>query len=238
MGHDIEALLQQIHAHYTSRGFSRPVIEELVASVRRSHRNWVLYLPGAVLSCNIARILTRFLPRQDTPANLGELQAASAIFAFSFGYRLKSQQGFVPAARLPGQNNRGLAGIVVDLHTQFPSIPVCAQFVIADSLEDHDPPILVACRTPAEDWGTKAVLDYFLRYLGWHTLNADGSVIVVAHAHHVWWCLMLVEDVGLRGLLPSRSYNEYDEHEQQPRVRNEREFIHSDFVSLVATWCR
>jgi len=115
-------------------------------------------------------------------------------------------------------------------------VTVCAQFEIADSLEDRDPPVKVDVRAPAEDWGTKAVLDHFLRELGWPALNLDQKVIVVAHGHHLGRCLILVEEVGLRFSTPSNQYYGYDPFEQQPRVKNEIAFIHSDFVSLAAHW--
>jgi len=40
-------------------------------------------------------------------------------------------------------------------------------------LEDRDPLVPVHTRTPAEEWGTKRALDYFLRGLGWRTLTVD-----------------------------------------------------------------
>jgi hypothetical protein len=239
MVNNIAILAQEIESHYQSRGFSKKAIGALLNSIGRSHKHGTLFLPGAVLRCDVTKLLGQFGLQQDAaPATREELQSASAIFAFSFGYRLKSGQGSLPAARLPGKNNRELAEIVADLHSQFSNVLLCAQFEIADALEDRDPPIPVHSRTPAEDWGTKAVLDYFLRDIGWRILNADNSVIVVAHAHHVGRCLILVGDIGLRGLLPSRSYAGYDRHEQQPRVKGEIAFIHSDFVSLVAAWSR
>lgn len=232
----INALVEQVAAHYRSRGFDGATVRALTHSLRESHHDGVLYLPGAVLRRKVEALLGRFLPLPHDAASDAELGSASAILAFAFGYRLRSDQGDVPAARLPGANNRKLAQIAADLKQRFPTVPLCAQAEIADALEDRDPPVPVDIRCPCENWGTKLVLDHFLRALGWPALQRGSGVIVVAHAHHVGRCLMLVGDVRLRGLLPSASYKDYDPGERQPRVRSPMDYIHSDFVSLVATW--
>lgn len=238
---ELQKLLTEIEAHYQARGFIGQFADapsELAKTVQRSYRSGMLILPGAVLKCDVKKLSSPLGSRSPRPADAGDLRQAAAIFAFSFGYRLKSGQHIGPQARLPGKNNRALADITAALKSELPSVPVFAQFEIADALEDRDPPVPVECRTPAEDWGTKTVLDYFLRSHGWRALPGDSSVLVVAHAHHLTRCCMLVEEVGLRCLLPQRSYNEYDPAEKQPRVKDHIEFIHSDFISLVATWGR
>lgn len=231
------ALAQEVREHYEARGFSKNAIKMLLTSIGSGwDTQGKLVLAGTGLKRDVSQLLGRFPPANQNPAGPEELKTAAAIFAFSFGYRLKAGQGTGSEARLPGTNNRKLADIVAELRARLTGIPTCVQFEIADSLEERDPPVEPDYRTPAQDIGTKQVLDLFTRWLGWKALvERQGRVIVVAHTHHVGRCTMLAKDAGLSPLLPPQEYAGYDPFEQQARVKNEVEFIHSDFVSMVAS---
>jgi hypothetical protein len=71
--------------------------------------------------------------------------------------------------------------------------------------------------------------------MGWRAVaGGNSTAVLVAHAHHAGRVLHLLEDLGIRGILPKDSYDRYDPDEAQDRVKSETEFIHSDFVSMFA----
>jgi hypothetical protein len=163
---------------------------------------------------------------------LGNLRAADAIFAFSFGYRYKTRDVGGEDRRIPGPNNRALAKICADLKVLL-QIPLFAQFEIADALDDYTS-IRADYITPAADLGTGRVIEAF-REQAEEEFQKLHRVVVVAHQHHVARCvLLLLNDFGIDSVGTIETYSEYDPREAQLRVISPEEYILSDFVSMSA----
>jgi hypothetical protein len=206
--------------------------------IRNSFQNGRLGLHTNLLNFSkpIADLSLNQFPVPARPARTGErLQDVQAIFAFSFGYRLKTRAvtGKKEEQRLPGVNNRALATIAARLKLRLGSIPLYAQFEIADALDDYMD-IRADYSSPAEDLGTGAVVASFKEQAG-EAFQQLKRVVVVAHQHHVARCvLLLLNDFDIEAVPAVETYSEYDPGEAQPRVISAEEFILSDFVSMAA----
>ena len=229
-----ETLAHQIRTHYESRQFSNDAVAALLSAVAESHQNSNLAFPGTGCDCAVAELIDCFTAINQTAGDVSGIPFPRAIFGFSFGYRQRSHQLKTQENRLPGQNNRALAEAIITPRALI-DLPVYNQFEIADSLQDqHD--YEPAYATPAEDMGTKKVIEYFVEAIGWWDLG-KRNIIVVAHTHHIGRCLELLEDHGLHGHVPQLTSGlpkSYDKYEAQPRVKSERDCIYNDFISMVA----
>lgn len=229
-------IIDLICEHYAYRGFPGPSIAYL-RSLLSTHLaagsfsvvgSLTLRSPVTFSSLERCFPIPPQLPRTDE--NYAETEA---IFAFAFGYRLKSRVAPDEEARLPGENNRALARISRRLKLLL-SVPLFAQFEISDALDDMTE-VHADYSTPAEDIGTKKVINHFLEDIDRKEQAKPKKVIVVAHQHHVARCVLILRsDFRIIGIPSVEEYNQYDPREAQPRVRSPEEFIVSDFVSMAA----
>lgn len=231
----LEKLLSALTHHYSDRGFPESALLHLKSTVSEHYqedgnivfrgdydlRKNVEKLPDCFTNCNCAA-----RPKSD-------IANSDAIFAFSCGYRLRKHSDGGVNARLPGPNNRALAEIAVELKTEL-QLPLYAQFEIADAIEDCTDSV-ADYRTPAEDMGTKKVIEYFVNYRMVQNSKTFRKVIVVAHRHHIGRCLILLnEDFNIKAYTYGRTYESYDSRECQRRAKNANELIVSDFVSMAS----
>lgn len=230
----LDTLLLQVVAHYRSRGFPRSAVSHLKRELRRNYKNGKVVFTGVYeLRKTVSDLVGHFHPCDCSVPSRKLIADADAIFAFSFGYRLKRHSDGGVAARLPGPNNRALAENAVQLHRDL-RLPLYAQFEIADAIEDYTESA-PGYRTPAEDMGTAAAIKYFVNDRMVRNLEAFKKVVVVAHKHHVGRCLILLKDDFRINAYPyGKAYDGYDAHECQGRAKCPNETIVSDFVSMAA----
>ena len=230
-----EELLSMIAAHYQRRGFPRDAVEHLKRRVGEKTVSDSIVFKGVYrLNKKMQNVLEYF--RGCDGRARGKITDADAIFAFSWGYRIKSCSDGGAIGRLPGRNNRQLGEIAVGLKRRL-RVPLCAQFEIADAIEDSedDRNLHPDYRTPTEDMGTSKAIEYFVGHQTVQRRHAFRSVVVVAHRHHLDRCLIILkEDFQIDGLPSPRSYDGYDRREDQLRAMNPKENIVSDFVSMAA----
>jgi len=229
-------IIEMICRHYSYRGLSGPSIEYLksLLSVLSADRPFSdigsLTLRSPVTFSSLELCFP--IPAQSPGINENYADV-EAIFSFAFGYRLKSRATPGIEARLPGKNNRALATISQELKNRW-NVPLYAQFEISDALDDLTE-IHADYSTPAEDIGTKKVIEYFLAENEKKKQAKPKKVIVVAHQHHMARCVLILRsDFGIIGIPSAEEYNQYDPLEAQPRVKSPEEFIVNDFVSMAS----
>jgi hypothetical protein len=229
-------IIEMICRHYADRGFPGPSIQYLrsLLSVDLAAGSFSAVGSLAFKSPVKFSSLERCFPVPSQPPRTNESYAEpDAIFSFAFGYRLKSRAAPGTEARLPGQNNRALAAISRTLKLLF-GVPLYAQFEISDALDDMTE-VRADYSTPAEDIGTKRVIEHFLAEINRKNQPKPNKVIVVAHQHHVARCILILRsDFRITAIPSVDEYSQYDPQEAQPRVRSPEEFIASDFVSMAS----
>lgn len=239
----LNTLITEVRTHYRFRQFSRTAIDALCASIAGSHEGEMLNMVGTnpLLRPRIADLVGKFCARDQTPTTDKELSSRkheiSAVFGFAFGYRLANRSRPDAEVRLPGEKNRCLADVIVRLTDLRLEVPLCVQSEIGDAIEsEHNiRPDYVA---PAEEMGTKAALEHFTSHMRWDRLAKNRNILLVAHVHHIGRCLLLLKRAGLRGYVPRGLPNTYDRLEQQPRVKSDAVYIHSDFVSMISLFTK
>jgi hypothetical protein len=232
-----DKLLSAITTHYKGRGFPRRARDRLEDAVKKHIRDdSIVFDDDLKLNVKVQKVINYFRRhRKPTPA-LANIVGVDAIFAFSWGYRLKSRSGSSTIIRLPGRNNRRLGEIAVKLKQEF-DVPLYAQFEIADAIEDSedDKCLHPDYRSPIADIGTKEVIDCFVDHRKVEKRHEFKKVIAVAHRHHVNRCIIILKedfDIESSWCNKPRPYGEYDPREGQPRASSPEENIVSDFVSM------
>ena len=223
----LDQLLHEVSIHYRSRGFPNSALIHLrwvlINNIRGEHI--VIATEYHKYLRKVSELIGHFEPCPKQEA-LSDLNEAQAIFGFAFGYQLKDMSNQNPENRLPGDNNKALAQIALDLHNST-KLPLYLQFEIADAISDQR-----CIKTPIKDLGTFHVAKSFIE-------QSNGikfkKVIIVAHQHHMERCrIILKDDLGIEGIPSPTMYQDYDDFEAQPRVMSPEEFIISDFISMAA----
>jgi hypothetical protein len=228
----LQMLLPEVTEHYRLRGFHQPALDHLSKELTNGAVGPYLSLTGAIsFTKRIDSLLGKF-SGWTPPSQYPNSEGAKAILGFSFGYRLKSRQAPDEEKRLPGRNNRHLAEISADEKRKH-GIPLYVQFEISDALDDYLD-TRADFSAPAKDMGTVPAIKYFVEEAKKRGEKLD-KVVVVAHRHQMHRCvLILEEDFHIAGVPASKTYEEYDTKEEQPRVICPEMYIVSDFVSMAA----
>ena len=241
----LDKLAEIASMHYTDREFPPAAVLHLEKVIR--DESVVRPDPGGdVLEqvgkrklrqpVKIANAIGNFPPNAQPVRSLEGLREAEAIFAFSFGYRVKSRPAPGQEVRLPGLNNRALAVISAQLKSIL-GVPLFAQFEISDALDDYTD-VVADFSSPAEDLGTTGVIKSFVSRVEGKSV---GKVVVVAHQHHLARCaLVLLNDFNIESVPAVETYCGYDPREAQPHVVSPEEYIVHDFVvmALHRAWDR
>ena len=119
----------------------------------------------------------------------------------------------------------------------FPDAWIAVQHEVGLALADRNEltPDLV---TPARDWNTTEVIEYFAEHIPGHVFASNRNVLVVSHLHHFGRCARLLDDAGLRASPPPKevpAYADYDAFEAQPRYRSPWEYLVNDFLAICKT---
>lgn len=230
---DLSRLLVEVSRHYKERGFDPHAIQVLRTFITSYTKGGKLAVHNTLqnLDCAIVDLLCHFRA-PSAASSPDELRDADAIFAFSCGYQSKNLKDPTPQNRRPGKNNTQLAEIVASLIEDDPK-PLFVQFEIADARAF---PGIRKFKSTKEDLGTRDVISQFVAMAKSHKLKL-GSVIVVAHGHHIERCIRLLDKYfpEVKGLRPTAAnYFCYDPDECQPRAMGPEDYIISDFISMAA----
>ena len=138
-----------------------------------------------------------------SPDSSNELEEAQGIIAFSFGYGPVWDnlgdieiQSYDPSIHQPGKSNEAFADLIVNLGKKKEHI--FAQWEVAEALRTkHDIQLLDEhIARPGKSYlGTSGVIRQFLD----HGLknNYYEKIIIVAHRHHTYRCMKIVEKILL-----------------------------------------
>ena len=109
--------------HYRLRGFSRAAVNSLLEEMEAKIEGEILVIDEH-LSRPVSSLSQAFSPAVQVQIEYQELPPVSAVFAFAFGYRLKSRAAPGAECRLPGRNNHALASIVTEVHRMMPEVQI------------------------------------------------------------------------------------------------------------------
>jgi hypothetical protein len=226
-------LTRRLRLHYEARAFSPALIDRLCREIdRRSGEAGVEIAKGWWVP--VERLVEALEPIEQTTRPAVLFPAPAAILGLSFGYRLDSPFARTPEARRPGPNNTSLAQMTDRCHRLFPDACVAVQHEIGLALADRGC-VAPAIVTPARDWNTREVLDYFVSQLPSTLFASNRSVLVVSHLHHYGRIALLLESDGLEACPPPKevtAYADYDVAEAQPRFRSPWEYLVNDFLAI------
>ena len=110
----LDTIIEKIIKHYEYREFPRSALLFLESTIRGSVQGGILRIATDLLDFSkpIAQITLDHFPVPSQPARTRvRLKEVKAVFAFAFGYRVKSRTAPGEERRLPGPNNRALAEI-------------------------------------------------------------------------------------------------------------------------------
>lgn len=162
-------LSKRVREHYAGRAFSPSLVSRLCAEIeRRSGPSGVEIAKGWWVATE--PLIGAFEPI-DQATRPSVLHASpAAILTLTFGYRLESPTARFPEDRQPGPNNVALALMTERCHRLFPDAWVATQYEVGLALRDRNgtAPDLV---TPARDWNTTQVIEYFVECMPGHALN-------------------------------------------------------------------
>ncbi|MGA1870218.1 MAG: hypothetical protein ACMUJM_16900 [bacterium] len=150
---------------------------------------------------SINRIILEDLPfltiwqlKPDTPEKIDK---AEAVIAFAFGFGPAKAgvsyppEQYHPLLYKPGKTNEALATTIVPFAQK--GLEIFAQWEVAEALKPHGitiPHAQVAC--PGKEYlGTRGIIEQFLH----NGLSQFGSVLLVAHRHHMYRCREITKTV-------------------------------------------
>jgi hypothetical protein len=226
-------LIRRLRSHYEARAFSPALVDRLCLEIdRRSGESGVEIAKGWWVA--VERLIEVFEPIEQSTRPAVLYPTPAAILCLSFGYRLDSPFARTPEARRPGPNNTSLAQMTERCHRLFPDACVAVQHEVGLALAERGSlePLLT---TPARDWNTREVLDYFVAHLPSEAFFSTRSVMVVSHLHHYGRIALLLEHDGLEAFPPPKevmAYADYDVAEAQPRFRSPWEYLVNDFLAI------
>ncbi len=232
----LDRLLFECTQHYRDRGFPESALLHLRWSLVTNTHDGQIDLQTAYPGCTrpVDQLLGHFKRCPPLPDQF-EADAADAVFAFAFGYRMRQWTNGVPptvqaevtANRIPGANNAVMAEQCRQLHVTY-KLALYVQFEIADAIGGG---ATVEYAGTRGDQGTGAVLQEFMIHAGQTGKNIRAAV-VVAHRHHYDRCRIILEDEKIRVIPAPELYMGYDPMEAQPRVMSPEEYIVNDFASM------
>ncbi len=230
---DIPKLIKRVRAHYEGRAFSPRLVTQLCDEIeRRAHPEGLEIARG--FRVPIELLLDIFQPVEQTPRPAILHPAPAAILAMGFGYRMDAPFARYPEDRTPGPNNIAIAEMTERCHALFLEAWLGAQYEVGLALAANQgtKPELI---TPARDWNTAQVLDYYVENLPRYAFAQNRCVIVVAHLHHYGRCEALLARAGIEAFPAPKevaAYADYDAAEAQPRFRSPWEYLVHDFLAL------
>jgi hypothetical protein len=226
-------LTRRLRLHYEARAFSPALVDRLCLEIdRRSGESGVEIAKGWWVP--VERLVDAFEPIEQSTRPAVLYPTPAAILCLSFGYRLDQPFARTPGDRRPGPNNTSLAQMTERCHRLFPDACVAVQYEVGLALAERGSlePMIT---TPARDWNTREVLDYFVDHLPSEVFAGSRSVLVVSHLHHYGRIALLLESDGLEAFPPPKevtAYADYDVAEAQPRFRSPWEYLVNDFLAI------
>lgn len=138
------------------------------------------------------------------PSSTVNLRTADAVLGQAFGLR-----GILD----PGESNRALAAVALELHRSH-GLPLILQWEIADAMPMNT--LVVAKveghRVSGQYLDTREVL---LQAHSACRRNGWNRVVIVAHPHHMWRVVRMVEKLGLTPIIPDVRSVPYDSKSMQ-----------------------